>query len=160
FAGPYITWHIKTLHLEEVFYLAAALVVVTSNRKLPEKLAFLLGLVITIRISNFIGKKFGFDLGEEGLSYTIAFDPIIIGSFAGLEFERLRQSRIAAVVARGPTAAFLGAMVVIFAIGCLRQIKPFSYVLQPTWPTLISLLCLPILLSFYDGKSALKNKAI
>jgi peptidoglycan/LPS O-acetylase OafA/YrhL len=155
--GPYVTWHLKTLHLEEAFYIFTPFLIIFGQISLKKKLLFLLLMFVLIRFADLAGRKMGFRVPEGFvLSYAIAFDPIIIGALVALQEEKVKQCFKGIFRQANPLLICAVSLTLIILTHYCREIVPFSYALNATWPTLTSILTIPLLLS---GGTILQNKA-
>ena len=162
FGGPYFTWHVKTLHLEETFYILAGLLflfVVMSARRQAVLWTILAALLI-LRFAYFPLAKVGLTLPAGIMTYTKAFDPIILGGLMSLNLNRVRGSRPARVVEQYPLASFLLAFAAMFVLGWLATVKPFSYPLAFGLTSLWSLCAAILVLSYLEQDGWPKNRIV
>jgi peptidoglycan/LPS O-acetylase OafA/YrhL len=139
FAGPYITWHLKTLHIEETYYAAIGLLCLLFRRRLRFLLWFGLVLAPIGRILLFAAMKLGSETARLLGERYLPIEAFAIGGLLSLYLAELSTTRVAAVISRRPAVSFMFALVGLLVTGALRPIKPFSYALLLTWPLLFSL---------------------
>lgn len=138
FAGPYITWHLKTLHIEESYYLSiglAALVV----RSLRPLLWIVIATAPLTRVALFEAAK----TLPAATWWVDRFPPLeafAVGGLLAFHLDRLRGTRMWQIVTRRPIMLFACCFVALLFCGVLRFVTPFSYVLVLTWPLVFSVL--------------------
>jgi len=139
FGGPYITWHIKTLHVEETYYVIIGLAAAAMRRSIRP---LLLGLLIVAplgRVALFVAGKLGGQVSFWVLDHYLPIEAFAVGGLLAQYWPgRLEKTRIVGAVTAHPAVSFVSALTALIAIAALRDVKPFSYVLLFTWPLIFS----------------------
>jgi peptidoglycan/LPS O-acetylase OafA/YrhL len=138
FAGPYITWHLKTLHVEETYYLFIGTLTALRERLLKPLMWTLLITAPLVRVALHLLAKHGNHsaawLGERFLPV----EAFAVGGLLALYLYQIELSKIYESISRRAAFSFLLGIGVILLAGVLRPIKPFSYGLIFTWPLIFS----------------------
>ena len=152
FAGPYITWHLKTLHIEEIYYLFFGLIAALIRRSLN---AVLWGLLVAGplgRMMLFALTKMGSAEASWLLERFLPVEAFAVGGLLMIHFDSVRSMTLAKWIARRPAASFAAAMLVMLVTSGLRNVTPFSYALLFTWPLVFSLASAVIIVSGLETK--------
>jgi peptidoglycan/LPS O-acetylase OafA/YrhL len=155
FRGPYITWHIKTLHVEETYYLIVSLCAFMLRRRLRTLLWCLLIAAPLGRIALFAMGKLGSTAVFWWLDRYLPVEAFAVGGLLALNLERVCALPQVQAMIRKPTASFVLAMSALLVCAGLRDVKPFSYLLLFTWPLLFSLLSAVMIVSGLETRSFL-----
>jgi peptidoglycan/LPS O-acetylase OafA/YrhL len=153
FRGPYITWHIKTLHVEETYYVVVSLCAFMLRRRLRTLLWWLLIAAPLGRIALFVMGKLGSTVAFWWLDRYLPVEAFAIGGLLALNLGRVRALAPVQAMIRKPTASFVLAMSALLVCAGLRDVKPFSYLLLFTWPLLFSLLSAVMIVSGLEARS-------
>ncbi|MEO7931660.1 MAG: acyltransferase [Chthoniobacterales bacterium] len=145
----YLPFHLRTLHIEEKFYLGWGLL----SKYLPRRVLFwfAVGLVVYGPIARVLVY---FPNGPSTLMFDSAADCFGIGIlFAFFQTQVSGQwrrlNKLTERLLFGPGVI----MMLMLLVGLLRQIKPFSYFLIPFLPTVVSLLSIALLYSGWERRS-------
>jgi peptidoglycan/LPS O-acetylase OafA/YrhL len=147
FTGPYITWHIKTLHVEETYYLFIGCCSVFFWRSLKPLLWTLLFLGPVGRAALFIMVKYGNEPARWWLDRYLPIEAFAVGGLLVLYLEQVQSFRFIQTITRNPKTSFALAMLLLLVTCALRNEKPFSYLLVLTWPLIFSILSAVMILS-------------
>lgn len=148
--GPYITWHLKTLHIEEIYYLFFGFVAALLRRSLS---AVLWGLLVAGplgRMALFALTKMGSPQASWLLERFLPLEAFAVGGLLVIHFDFVRSIRFAKMIARRPGASFVAAMLVMLVAAALRNVTPFSYALLFTWPLVFSVASAVMILSGFE----------
>jgi peptidoglycan/LPS O-acetylase OafA/YrhL len=150
FAGPYITWHLKTLHVEEIYYLFFGLIVLLLRRSLNTVLWALLAVGPLGRMALFAMAKMGNPEANWLLDHFLPVEAFAVGGLLVMHFDLVRSMRFAKLISRRPGGAFVAAMLAMLLTSALRQVTPFSYALLFTWPLVFSIASAVMILSGFE----------
>ncbi len=137
-AGPYITWHLKTLHVEESYYIVIGLLAVLV-RELRTCLWAVGITTAVLRVGLFLFGRHNFE-GAWWIDRLPPIEPFVVGGLFALYFEQMRQTPIWRTLTSRPFLLFGSSLSLLLVVGVLRYVKPFSYLLISTWPSVFSLL--------------------
>jgi peptidoglycan/LPS O-acetylase OafA/YrhL len=151
-AGPYITWHLKTLHIEEIYYLFFGLFAVLLKRSLNAVLWGLLVAGPAGRMTLFALTKMGNAEASWLLDHFLPLEAFAVGGLLVIHFESVRSMKLAKMITRWPAASFAAAMVVMLVTAGLRNVTPFSYVLLFIWPLVFSFASAVMIVSGFETK--------
>jgi len=151
-AGPYITWHLKTLHIEEIYYLFFGFIAVLLRRSLN---AVLWGLLVAGplgRMTLFALTKMGNAEASWLLERFLPLEAFAVGGLLVIHFESVRSMRFAKMITRRPAVSFAAAMLAMLVTAGLRNVTPFSYALIFTWPLVFSIASAVMIVSGFETK--------
>jgi peptidoglycan/LPS O-acetylase OafA/YrhL len=152
FAGPYITWHIKTLHVEETYYLLIGLCSGVLRRRLKPLLLVLLNAAPIGRAVLFLLMKHGEGWAGWLFGRYLPVGAFAVGGLLVLHLDRVQAWPLSRAVLRKPAASFMVALLSLLLAAALRDLKPFSYMLLFTWPMLFSLCAAVMIVSGLEGR--------
>src|ERR1700730_782937 len=138
FGGPYITWHLKTLHIEEIYYLGIGVLSFIAARHLRQLLWFLLIAAPLGRIAIFLAVRLGHYRAEWWLATYMPVEAFAVGGILALQQDSVRNTRVCQYCLRYPGISFISALLGIVVVGAMRQCKPFSYAFVLTWPVVFA----------------------
>jgi len=138
FSGPYLTWHLKTLHIEELYYLTIGTLSTLFWKRLRPILWGILVLGPLGRVAVFLAMKQDSVAGHWLWDRYLPFEAFAAGGLFSLYLGEISRSRIGVWIQRRAALSFVLAMAALLTIGVLRPIKPFSYFFLLTWPMLFS----------------------
>lgn len=147
FSGPYITWHIKTLHIEESYYVFIAICCGIFWRSLKPLLWVMLVGAPLGRVLLFAMVKTGSEPARWLQDHYLPVEPFAVGGLLALYLEFVQNFWLMKLIMRKPAISFCLAMLLLLIIGVLRPVKPFSYFLLFTWPMLFSVLSAAMILT-------------
>ena len=147
FGGPYITWHLKTLHVEETYYAFMGVVTCIFGNRLKALLWVMLIVSPLGRAGLFILIKQGNESAGWLLDRYLPVEAFAVGGLLTLYLSQIKAGRWGQIIARRPTLSFSVAMIALLLAGALRPVKPFSYFLLFTWPMFFSICSLVMILS-------------
>lgn len=147
FGGPYITWHIKTLHIEESYYISIGIFSGLFRKCLKPLLWGFLAAGPVGRLALVVATKCGSQLAPWLLSKYLPVEAFAIGGLMVLYLGRVRTIRLAKTIVTKPALSFTLAMLGLLLTGVLRDVRPFSWPLLFTWPLLYSVFSALIVLS-------------
>jgi hypothetical protein len=150
FAGPYITWHLKTLHIEEIYYLFFGFFAVLLRRSLNALLWVLLAAGPLGRMTFFALTKMGNVEASWLLERFLPLEAFAVGGLLVIHFESVRSMRFAKMITHRPEASFVLALLVLLVTAGLRNVAPFSYALLFTWPLVFSVASAVMILSGFE----------
>jgi peptidoglycan/LPS O-acetylase OafA/YrhL len=147
FAGPYITWHLKTLHVEETYYLFIGTLSALRERLLRPLMWIFLILAPCGRVLLHLLAKHGNQAAEWLGERFQPVEAFAVGGLLALYLPRIEISTAYRFISHRAALSFLIGMSVILLAGVLRPIKPFSYLLIFTWPLIFSVASAVMILS-------------
>lgn len=147
FAGPYITWHLKTLHVEETYYLFIGTLTALRERLLKPLMWTLLISAPLVRAALHLLAKHGNHSAAWLGDRFLPVEAFAVGGLLALYLSRIELTYVYSFISRKATLSFLIGMGVILIVGVLRPIKPFSYGLIFTWPLIFSAASAVVILS-------------
>ena len=154
FAGPYVTWHIKTLHIEESYYLFIGGCAGLLRRALRPMLWWLLIAGGLGRIALFAIGKLGVGDAFWWLDRYLPVEAFAIGGLLALNLDLIRGSRLGRALIGRPALSFALAFLALLVGAALRQVKPLSYLLLLSWPLLSPLLSAVLIFSGLEVRTA------
>jgi len=141
FAGPYSTWHIKTLHIEEIYYLFIGLSALLFWRSFKSFLWTLLIAGFLGRVATFAVMKFGgYETARLLLDCYLPLESFSIGGLLAFYMPEINKWNVVRKIQDKPVLSFILAMCALLIVSALRPVKPFSYVLLLTWSLLFSII--------------------
>ena len=148
----FLPYHLRTLHIEEKFYLFWGVLAKFLSPKT------LIGVTLALFIYGPVARLLVyFPGGPSTLMFDSAADCFAIGILLAYAKEAgwIREAWFNRVFTQwyGRPATLLTAIVVI---GCLRTVKPVSYALVPFLPTVVALLSAGLILSGWTKRSFLQ----
>jgi peptidoglycan/LPS O-acetylase OafA/YrhL len=149
-AGPYITWHLKTLHIEEIYYLFFGFVAALLRRSLNAVLWGLLLVGPLGRMVLFALTKMGSPSASWLLERFLPIEAFAVGGLLVIHFDFVRSTKVAKMIAHRSVASFAAAMLGMLVIAALRNVTPFSYLLIFTWPLVFSVASAVMILSGFE----------
>jgi peptidoglycan/LPS O-acetylase OafA/YrhL len=153
FSGPYITWHLKTLHIEEIYYLFFGFIALLLRRSLNAVLCALLVVGPLGRLGLFALLKMGIPEAGWLLDCFLPVEAFAVGGLLVIHFDFVRSMRLANLIALRPGVSFVVAMLVMLLAAALRNVSPFSYALIFTWPLVFSISSAVMILSGFETKN-------
>ena len=149
----YLPYHLRTLHIEEKFYLGWGFLAKLFRPKA------LTGVALVLLVYGPVARLLVyFPGGPATLMFDSAADCFAIGILLAYAQDSgwIRDEWAARVLTKWHCRpeVLLGAIIII---GCLRNVKPFSYVLVPFMPTMVALLTAGMMLSGWAKKSLLQT---
>lgn len=151
--GPYITWHLKTLHVEETYYATIGIAILILGNRLKSLMWFLLISAPIGRIFiYFIGKYYSTSM-QYFLDTFLPIEAFATGGLLSLYFLKIKEFKIFKFISKFSHFNFIFSILALLIIGMLRPIKPFSYLLYFTWPLLFSILSAVMIVSGLENKS-------
>ncbi|MEY2565396.1 MAG: hypothetical protein QOH88_3589 [Verrucomicrobiota bacterium] len=137
YAGPYITWHLKTLHIEESYYLFIGWLSIATASLRPILWLILMAAPVG-RALLFLAARTTHPSATWWLDRYPPLETFAAGGLLALYLDNLRKSFVWTRLLRTPRALFFLSLAALLACGCLRNVRPFSYLLIFTWPLLFS----------------------
>lgn len=138
FSGPYITWHIKTLHIEESYYVFIGTCSGMFQKLLRPMLWILLVGGPFGRLALLTANKFGGLDSGWWLDRFIPIEAFAVGGLLVLYLDRVQNWRLSKAINHNAGLSFAVALFALLGIAALKTIKPFSYFLVFMWPLLFS----------------------
>jgi peptidoglycan/LPS O-acetylase OafA/YrhL len=145
--GPYITWHIKTLHIEETYYIFIGICSGIFWRTLKSIMWTMLLLAPLGRVFIFVMVKLGGETARWLQDHFLPVEAFAVGGLLVLYLEKVQEFRFVKAIMHKPAICFGVAMLALLITAGLRPVKPFSYVLLFTWPMLFSMFSAVMILS-------------
>jgi peptidoglycan/LPS O-acetylase OafA/YrhL len=153
--GPYITWHLKTLHIEETYYASIGSLSSIFRKRLKSLLWWLLILGPLGRVAIFTLTKCGFESAGWLLDRYLPVETFAVGGLLSFYLEQIRAFKVIKVLVGKPALTFAAAMSGLLLASALRDVRPFSQALVLTWPLIFSGLSLVMILTGLDRRKFL-----
>src|SRR5207247_7778375 len=126
---PYITWHLKTMHVEETYYASFGAIAGALGQRLRMLLWWLLILAPAGRVTLFLLMKSGNVNASWLLDRYFPCEAFAVGGLASIYLSELRGSMVYRLIGRNRVVFFVLGLTILLGTGALRDVKPFSYML-------------------------------